>query len=201
MNIEYRPVDCDSRQPIGSNYVSRTIYSGSGNPQPGWTWQTWKPGYQLFSEKGQGATGDAAACASLYPNGGMRFVCRGCEKSGLQPFRGASAVSFKIKADTSVMTFSATPEGSVPPLKVYLIRGSDGRESFCGQVFTASRQPNERLGGGYSSYTIPITAFGCGPNTADVTGIGFSHAGPNDLISMCLDDIKIIGGGGGYQSA
>ena len=73
MSIEYRPIDCDSKQPmptsnaLGSGYVSKTIYSGTGSPQPGWTWQTWKPGYQLFSEKGAGAQGDAAACASPTP--------------------------------------------------------------------------------------------------------------------------------------
>jgi cullin-associated NEDD8-dissociated protein 1 len=206
MSIEYRPIDCDSKQPspnpLGAGYVSKTIYAGGGSPQPGWTWQTWKPGYQLFSEKGAGSQGDAAACASLYPGGGMRFVCRGCEKSGLQPFRGASAVSFKVKADASVLQLSASPAGSIPPLKVYLIRGSDSKESFCGQVFTASRQPTERLSNGYHLFTIPMSQFGCGVGSSDVTGIGFSAAGPgSELIAMCVDDIKIVGGGGSAVSA
>ena len=31
----------------------------------------------------------------------------------------------------------------------------------------------------------------------DITGIGFSHAGPNDYISACVDDLVIGGGASG----
>ena len=113
--------------------------------------------------------------------------------SDLVLLAGAGAVSFAVKSDDSVLKFAASPAGTVPPLKVYLIRGSDGKESFCGQVFLASRKPDAALGGGWFAYTLPLAEFGC--SGADVTGIGFSHAGPNDYISACVDNIQIGGGG------
>lgn len=197
MPIQFRPVDCDSRAPLpylpGS--ISKTIYASG--PSPGWSWQTWKPGYQLFTAP-RGVTG-TAACASLLPDGGMRFICRGCERAGYQPFAGAGSVSFALKADDAVLPFPASPAGSIPPLKVYLVRGSDKNEAFCGSLLTASRKPTADLGGGWFRYDVPLSEFGCA-TTVDATGIGFSHAGPNDYVSMCVDDIKIGGGGGSPAS-
>ena len=129
----------------------------------------------------------------------MRFVCRGCDKPGYQPFNyGAKALEFSVKADASVLDFAASPAGSIPPLKVFLVRGSDDQESYdCADIFTQSYKNVQAVGEGYFKFTIPLADFKC--KVADLTGVGFTSTddgtktninGP--YTAVCLDDIRII---------
>ena len=199
MGVQFRPIDCDTKAPLAllPGAISRTIYhDGTG---VGWSWQAWKNGYQLYSAAGSGRGGSHAVCASLMVGGGMRFICRGCDKPGYQPFGyGAKALEFSVKADTSVLDFAASPADSIPPLKVFLVRGSDEQESFdCADIFLQSYQGVQSVGEGYFKFTIPLADFRCA--LADLTGVGFTSTddGKNANINgpytaVCLDDIRIV---------
>jgi len=209
MPIQFRPVDCDTREPLPAflpgKISGKTIYDQG--IRTGWTMYTWLNGYQQLAVAGAGKK-PVPACASLLPGGGMRFACRGCEKSGYQPFYNATHVSVRVKADASVFKFPDSPAGSVPPLKAYLIRGHDGQENYCGETFLNKTTPTAKLEGGWYQFDLPVKDFMCNSDTgAEITGFGLSHANAtvyanngagapkDDYIGVCVDRLEIGTGG------
>ena len=245
MPIRFRPVDCDSKRPLvvdsskrgptaspdaatattalTPGFISRELVYDAGL-RAGWTMFTWLNGYQLLSVHGAAEAPSAPpkkrespACASLLPGGGMRFACRGCQEEGYQPFLNATHVSFRVKADNSVMKFPSTPAGSVPPLKAYLIRAGTGgaEENYCGEAFLrdwpATRNATLTAGAlaaeGWHQFDIPISKFMCNsPTGAELIGLGLSHANATVPVNngasarqelylgVCVDSIAIRSG-------
>ena len=182
---------------------------------------TWLNGYQLLSVHGAAEAPTAPpkkkespACASLLPGGGIRFACRGCQNPGYQPFLNATHVSFRVKADNSVMKFPSTPAGSVPPLKAYLIRAGTGgaEENYCGEAFlrdwpetkNATLTTGPLAVEGWHQFDIPISKFMCNsPTGAELIGFGLSHANATvpanngagakqeQYLGVCVDGIEI----------
>lgn len=248
MPIRFRPVDCDTKKPfvvLKSNptepttnvvdpseattsltpgFISKELVYEKGL-RAGWTMFTWLNGYQLLSVHGAAEAPTAPpkkkespACASLLPGGGMRFACRGCQEKGYQPFLNATYVSFRVKADNSVMKFPSTPPKSIPPLKAYLIRAGTGgaEENYCGEAFLRDwpETKNATLTSGaamaaegWHQFDIPISKFMCNsPTGAELIGFGLSHANATvpanngagaaqeSYLGVCVDSIAIRSG-------
>ena len=205
MPIQFRPVDCDTREPAKTflpGAISKDAIYDAGI-RTGWTMYTWLNGYQLFSVAGASKKA-TPACASLLSGGGMRFACRGCEAAGYQPFANATHVSFRVKADASVLKFPDSPAGSVPPLKAYLIRGHDGQENYCGEVFLKATAPTAKLADGWYAFDVPLARFMCNsPTGQEITGFGLSHANATvyanngagaataDFVGVCVDKVAV----------
>lgn len=246
MPIRFRPVDCETKRPLvvdsknptapttnpdpatattslTPGYISKDLVYEKGL-RPGWTMFTWLNGYQLLSVHGAAEAPTAPpkkkespACASLLPGGGIRFACRGCQNPGYQPFLNATHVSFRVKADNSVMKSPSTPAGSVPPLKAYLIRAGTGgaEENYCGEAFlrgwpetkNASLTTGPLAAEGWHQFDIPISKFMCNsPTGAELIGFGLSHANATvpvnngagakqeQYLGVCVDNIEIRSG-------
>ena len=246
MPIRFRPVDCETKRPLVVDSKAPTEPTTNPDPatattaltpgfiskdlvyekglRPGWTMFTWLNGYQLLSVHGAAEAPTAPpkkkespACASLLPGGGMRFACRGCQAPGYQPFLNSTHVSFRVKADNSVMKFPSTPAGSVPPLKAYLIRAGTGgaEENYCGEAFlrdwpetkNATLTTAPLASEGWHQFDIPISKFMCNsPTGAELIGFGLSHANATvpvnngagakqeDYLGICVDSIAIRSG-------
>ncbi|GIL99702.1 hypothetical protein Vretimale_4848 [Volvox reticuliferus] len=139
MSVDYRPVDCDTNQPLppppAPGYVSQVVYDDV--IEPGWNWFSYSRPYAELIQEGAGVNGSAATCVALSPNGGLSFTCRACGGPGYQPFKNASALSFWIRpnSNSSDPYFSSTPNGIIPPVKVFVLQdGSYGKgdKLYCG---------------------------------------------------------------------
>lgn len=76
--------------------------------------------------------GSAATCVQLASKGGgLSFRCRECGGPGYQPFKDANSLSFWIKPNSGGAD-SATPEGSVPAIKLFVMRDRDDQQGYCG---------------------------------------------------------------------
>lgn len=68
--IEFRTVDCDTKQPIKAGYIDRgNIYSGG--PRPGWGWQT-------YSTSASTVITPSGLCACHGGEGGGAYVVPTC---------------------------------------------------------------------------------------------------------------------------
>lgn len=188
MNVDFRPVDCFNHQPLKlyPGHVSKTIYSNG--PEPGWSFQTFKPAEQAIMHKDSAADGGTAACASVLPQGGVTFNCRRCTEGGYQPFNGASAISFWIKPVKNV--------ASTGRLSLKLALGWPSRNQFCDALVYLEPESYKEQKGDHRRYEIPIDKFACGrQGLNNVEGLSFVNADDGQETAFCVDHLEILGGG------
>jgi hypothetical protein len=188
MNVDFRPVDCFNHQPLKlyPGHVSKTIYSNG--PEPGWSFQTFKPAEQAIMHKDSAADGGTAACASVLPQGGVTFNCRRCTEGGYQPFNGASAISFWIKPVKNV--------ASTGRLSLKLALGWPSRNQFCDALVYLEPESYKEQKGDHRRYEIPIDKFACGrQGLNNVEGLSFVNADDGQETAFCIDHLEILGGG------
>ena len=200
MNVAFRPVDCDTREPLVllPGHVSKTIFADE--PAAGWSWEPFHPGEQTLMAKGEAHDGGSAACASLQPKGGVTFKCRGCTAPGYQPFNGVGGISFWIKPITNGArnkgeggARDAAPPPQTPPtpsllsvaskhnrLALRVALGWPERNQWCSSVGLEDWGATE-TNGTHRKYDIPMSAFACddmkqGFNNVD--SLVFSNAMP-----------------------
>ncbi|KAF6253155.1 hypothetical protein COO60DRAFT_1643399 [Scenedesmus sp. NREL 46B-D3] len=197
--VEYRTVDCDSGAPLAEGYIDRqadmgTIYSGG--PRPGWSWFPYSSSdFNLIVSGAATPAGTPSTCLSISPGGGLGFKCRDCYKSGLQPFAGASAISFWIRSNTqsSDPFASSTPPGQAPDLKLILQKQETG--NYCAsEPSTNTTTPAATAAGGWYQYSVPTAAFNCGGGgitLSDVTQFEFQNTNERNA-DVCIGEIKIV---------
>eukprot|EP00884_Botryococcus_braunii_P001907 jgi/Botrbrau1/11717/Bobra.0195s0045.1 len=192
MNVEFRPVDCDTRQPIQylPGYISKTVYDGG--LKPGWRWQPYDVLETKFAAEGAGVNGDAATCVAINPKGGLTFECHMCATPGYQPFAGATTLDFYIRGDSKTLApldaTSATPPGQLPPLTIFM--GNTQTKVFCNALPLSSQTPTGTAPGGWFRFSIPLAAWQC-PNLANVDTFGFSNDNPAPA-HFCVDKVRIV---------
>ncbi|GBF89114.1 hypothetical protein Rsub_01831 [Raphidocelis subcapitata] len=215
MNLEYRPVDCDSGAPLPfePGFVSKTIYSGGA--RPGWSWQTYRAKDFVFStQSAKTPGGNAATCATLTPAGGLYFHCRECDRAGYRPFEGARAVAFWLRAGnaaaaggdaanaTAAAGANATAAGAAGnatalPLKLF-VRGE--RDNYCGaEPRLPDLAPAEEAPGGWARFVVPLGAggFDCF-DLGNMTHLEWQSTaalgadGPGSEAPFCLGDVQIL---------
>ena len=72
--------------------------------------------------------------------------------------------------------------------------GNYDDKKYCSSLKTSSLAPVQRQGN-YAQFSIPISSFQCPFDKTQITQIGFQNA-DGQLVSFCLDNIKIVGGAG-----
>lgn len=72
--------------------------------------------------------------------------------------------------------------------------GNYDDKKYCSSLKTSSLTPVQRQGI-YAQFSIPISSFQCPFDKSQITQVGFQNA-DGQLVSFCLDDIKIVGSGG-----
>ena len=79
--------------------------------------------------------------------------------------------------------------------------GNYDDKKYCSSLKTSSLTPVQKQGN-YAQFSIPISSFQCPFDKSQITQVGFQNA-DGQLVSFCLDDIKIVssGGSGGQVSA
>eukprot|EP00775_Hariotina_reticulata_P013960 gene13960-14074_t len=172
MPIEYRPVACDTDQPLDPlpGYVNTTIYWRG--VQAGWGWRPYFAKNTYLTAAGAGYQGNAATCATLSQNGAIAFFCRGCSKEGYQPFTKGQYLFFSVRSNTQSKDpyASSTPPGKMPQLKVFL--SNDDKSQFCNKdvVLTPSLSGLYIEEGGFFHFAIPLETWECGKGS--VGGVG-----------------------------
>ena len=68
MMLQYKPVDCDTKQDMPFGFVSSTVFSGGIGA--GWGWREAKANYARLTDA-QGAT-----CLNVGPSGGISFIAK-----------------------------------------------------------------------------------------------------------------------------
>eukprot|EP00798_Chlamydomonas_sp_ICE-L_P020254 gene20254-27008_t len=96
--LDFRPVECNSGNPVRftPGVVSSKLFSGL--PQAGWSWFTYLGKDTDINKKGYGPNGVDATCATLSTDGGMSFQCRDCEAPGYGP-NGVDATCATLSTD------------------------------------------------------------------------------------------------------
>jgi len=195
MSMDYRPVDCQTGEPLDSNpgYVDQIIYMddlGSG-----WGWRTYGAKDTKIMAKGEGISGNAT-CGTLSKDGAIPFICRECTKAGYQPFANANILQFWIRSNTkSVDPFaSSTPPGKLPGLKVFLM--NDEKNLFCGAevILGKTHQPTEQFATWFR-FDLPLEDWACekgsAQSLANVNRVDFQNINIRDA-NVCLDEIALL---------
>ena len=73
--------------------------------------------------------------------------------------------------------------------------GNYDDKKYCSAVKTSSLSPVQKQGT-YAKFSIPISSFQCPFPATQITQIGFQNS-EGQLVSFCLDEIVIVGGGNG----
>ncbi|KAF5828466.1 hypothetical protein DUNSADRAFT_17574 [Dunaliella salina] len=91
MMIDFRPVDCNTREAIQyiPGFINRKLYSEMVGE--GWSW------FASRETEREGLDGGAAACAQVPKGIGMVWWARGAGIPNFEPFAGVEAISFWIK--------------------------------------------------------------------------------------------------------
>jgi cullin-associated NEDD8-dissociated protein 1 len=186
MMVNYRPVDCDTKEPLrfDPGYISNDIYTDL----PGTGWAFFRTGAveQDFwvAKAGAGVNGGNAACARFdegKDGNGITFSCRKCGmKEGYQPFKGAKGVSFWVKDNDE--------PGRVPAVRMTLGTSEIEGGTWCNnQVPLNSLGASEEAGGGWKKYDIDISRFDC-PKLEQANQLTFETTGPTNY---CVDEVRI----------
>ncbi|CAL5225943.1 g8740 [Coccomyxa viridis] len=186
MMTEFRPVSCDTHEPLQFNpgFINSTIYGDK--VETGWAWFPYKQNTDNFWLPGAGIGGSNATCVELGPKaGGLTLASRQAQKAGYQPFGKASAVQFWLKDKNGSST--------IPDLSVSV--GDYDDKKYCSAVKISSLTPVQKQGT-YAQFSIPITSFQCPFPATQITQIGFQNS-DGQLVSFCLDEIVLVGGGNG----
>ena len=81
------------------------------------------------------------------------------------------------------------------PLAMQVSVGDYDDKKYCSAVKISSLTPVQRQDT-YGQYSIPVSSFQCPFPAAQITQIGFQNS-EGQLVSFCLDDIVLVGGGNG----
>jgi len=73
--------------------------------------------------------------------------------------------------------------------------GNYDDKKYCSGLKTSSLTPVQKQGN-YAQFSIPISSFQCPFPATQITQIGFQNS-DGQLVSFCLDQIVIVGGGNG----
>ncbi|KXZ56876.1 hypothetical protein GPECTOR_1g790 [Gonium pectorale] len=199
MSVDYRPVACDTNQPLppppAPGFVSSVVYDEV--IRPGWSWFPYSAGYFRLQQQGAGLDGSTGTCVQLSPGGGLSFRCRQCGRPGYQPFAGASGIGFWIRStsNSSDPLESSTPQGVVPPLKLFVMAdGSTGGDEhkYCfNEVYLNTTKPVETRGPWYH-IIVPLADFKCEGAVPSTELNRFDLQNTNDRnANICLDEIRI----------
>ncbi len=80
-------------------------------------------------------------------------------------------------------------------LGVQVSVGDYDDKKYCSAVKTSSLTPVQKQGT-YAQFSIPISSFQCPFPATQITQIGFQNS-DGQLVSFCLDEIVLVGGGNG----
>ncbi|GMH42149.1 hypothetical protein BSKO_10068 [Bryopsis sp. KO-2023] len=202
MMIEYRPVACDTREPLQTEkpYISDTVY-GDG-PGAGWGWASYGEQESTLLAKNEGLNHSTATCMILTPGGGLSFHCRGCEKEGFQPFNNTYALEFWIRSRSTEVK-SLDGKGDVLALELYLSQMHNLEYSEAGAFTKPATFCNSKLAlvdytpvgktDDWLQFQIPFVDFNCEGelNLSGVNRIVFED-GDVKNVEFCLDEVRII---------
>ncbi|GMH42136.1 hypothetical protein BSKO_10055 [Bryopsis sp. KO-2023] len=205
MMMEYRPVACDTREPLQTEkpYISDTVY-GDG-PGAGWGWRSYGEQQSTLLAENEGLYQSTATCLILTPGGGVSFHCRGCEKEGFQPFNKKYALEFWIRSRSTEVK-SLNGEGGVLALRLSLSQMHNLEYSETGTFTKPSTFCNSRATladytpvgetGDWLQFQIPFTDFQCEGELriSGVNRIVMAAPAGYDLkdVEFCLDEVRII---------
>lgn len=71
--------------------------------------------------------------------------------------------------------------------------GNFDKKQYCASMKTGSLSPIQKSGN-YAKFSVPISSFACPFAQDQITQISFQNS-EGQLVSFCLDDIKIVGSG------
>jgi hypothetical protein len=83
--------------------------------------------------------------------------------------------------------------------RVQVGAGNQDKKQYCASVSTSSLSPVQRSGI-YAQFRVPLSSLQCPFSQDQITQISFQNSA-GQLVSFCLDDISIIGGGGQVSSS
>ena len=189
MNVQLRPVDCETGAPFAAlvpGYVSRSIYTNT--IQPGWAWSVWEPQETEMMRAGLGHNGGAGLYVSVLPKGGMTFNCKRCAEGGYQPFAGAQTLSLWAKD-------MPNPNGTLSYLPLRINIGRVDKDDYCGgAIYLKDYGASAVTEAGHKRFDIPISSFYC-PDLASVESVVLSVTGTNTESAFAIDHLEIRGPG------
>lgn len=189
MSLQFRPVDCYTKQPVDflPGYINETIYSDS--VQTGWGFLPYSTSNKQLQVPGAGIGGSNATCLDVLPQGGLTFEARDSDLPGYQPLSAVNAttINFAIKS-TTARDIGGLNSGSpaVPPLQLSL---SNIAEQYYCQSISLASLPVTGTQDGYSRISYPLQSFNC--DRTRVTALGFQNIGSTS-IQFCLDDVRLV---------
>lgn len=205
MMLEYRPVDCTSREPLNNEelFISSTIYGD--RPEAGWGWTAFFEKESTMIAENQGRDNSAATCVRLTPGGGLAFWCRKCHLPGAQPFGNGKAVEFWVRSNADD-EYTFTPRGEAPRLKLFLSQMHEPKYTTTGTETEPEKFCNRKpdLGdyvpliqdGDWFKFSVPLADFQCTGHisTSTANRIVFVNPGAGDGgdAVFCLDELKIV---------
>ncbi|KAK9801963.1 hypothetical protein WJX73_002009 [Symbiochloris irregularis] len=188
MPLEYRPVDCTSKVPLGllPGYIDETVYVD--NIQTGWSWDPYSITNKLLQVPGAGIDSSNATCLTASAGGGLTLTSREADQQGYQPFISSNATTLSFYA-TETPSDDFVNGNSVPDLQVNLANNADQYYCQSRSMTSLSMGPTSN---GLTQLSAPLTSFGdC--DLSRITTISFQNTGTSN-INFCLDQIELTGG-------
>ena len=146
--MQFRPVDCNTRQPLASSGLGNATYGGvlggatgsvyAGQPQRGWGVQSWKINWLNFTLPATGLSATPkpyagvrnATCEQISGAGGLfGFYCAQC--------RGVFTDAVRLSIRDAKQQSGDPTGGAVPPLRVVVSKrdfnpvGGNTGEVYC----------------------------------------------------------------------
>ena len=211
MTIQFRPVDCETRQPLSASTAANATSGGvlggatslvyDGDFVRGWAFNSFKVDWaNLTLPAGgmaaglSGSSNRNATCVQISGAGGLiGFYCARCRDVF------SDAVRVRIRP---AQQLSGNPTGGgVPPLQVVVSRreynstSGGGGEVYCDKKPTLSDAYKTGSGpDGYNTYTIPFADFGCtrlDRASANRITLVNPSSNTNDLLTFCIDRLSV----------
>lgn len=196
IGVEYRPVNCQSKQPLDPvpGFISPFIYRNDLGA--GWGWRPYNSKNTVIQAAGEGLDGSTATCLTSSKGGAVVFTARDAYKPGYQPFAKAERLDFWIKSNTksSDVYASSTPKGLPPPLKVFLM--SDEKNLWCNKEVLLKDTKWVARKGDYYKYELPLSLFQCTENSGaksitNINRVDISNTNERDA-DYCIDEMVLI---------
>ncbi|KAK9787725.1 hypothetical protein WJX73_002165 [Symbiochloris irregularis] len=188
MNLEYRPVDCETKAPLIflPGFINSTIYEN--NAVTGWSWNAYSVDNKQLQVPNAGVDNSNATCIDAKSQGGLTFIARDGSDSDYQPFNNAQSISFYVK-QTSASDLGGDAIASVPP-DVQLSIGNAEQKYYC-QGLDLTSLAQGQTSNGLVQLSTPLSAFNC--DLSRVDQVGFQNVGSSS-VAFCLDQLEIVGG-------
>uniref|UniRef100_A0A383WGT9 Expansin-like EG45 domain-containing protein n=1 Tax=Tetradesmus obliquus TaxID=3088 RepID=A0A383WGT9_TETOB len=184
MMLEYRPVDCETGQPLPTftpGFISKDVIYSNGT-KAGWNWFPYFSAYKRYAVPGRTLKKTAATCVELTENGGLSFHVKEGNQPGYQPFAGVTAIQLTLRSNSNDKSpdKTATPKNEPVDLKVFLQNYES--KKYCNSDARTGQFVTQSLGDGWFSYKIPLSAFKC----------DYEGALPHQLTRIDLQNTKVL---------